>query len=186
MPAPWLRLLAFVVPFGLYATVIWYTFSDPPDWPAIQTWAVVLTGAILIWYTWETMQLRYAAHAQRESQIRPYVVLAPAASGISAQNLGNGVALHVRVDTVTVSVEHKIEIRFPKTIPVLRPAESVILEARSYKNGRDAGDFFTAHIDPTYANQELCITLRFDNVELKPYTITQKVSPGSIGVAAVA
>ena len=182
----YIRFLALLVPLGLYAGWMWYVFVYEPDWTARQTWAIVLTGLILIWYTWETMQLRYAAHAQRETQIRPYVMLKPTTGNISVLNVGNGVALHVRVDTVVVSEEHKIEIRFPNAIPVLRPGESSSLDARSYKNGKDAGDFFTAHIDPKYAALELNVTVRFENVELKSYSITQNVSPRSIVVAAVA
>ena len=146
----------------------------------------MLTGAILIWYTWETMQLRYAAHAQREAQIRPYVVLQPTPGTLLVTNFGNGVALHIHVDTVTVNEEFNIEIRFPKAVPVLRKGESATLEARSYKGGKDAGDFFTAHLDPQYASQDLSVKARFDDVELKSYSTTQRVSPGGIVVAAIA
>lgn len=42
----------------LYVAGIGFTFVVCKDnWTAIQTWAVVLTGIVLIWYTWETMQL---------------------------------------------------------------------------------------------------------------------------------
>jgi len=56
----------------------------------------------------------------------------------------------------------------------------------SATNDKDAGDVFTAHIDPKYAALNLNVTVRFENLELKPYSITQKVSPGSIVVAGVA
>ena len=114
MDRSYARLLVLLVSLGLYAGVMWYVFARESDWTARQTWAVVLTGAILIWYTWETMQLRYAAHAQREAQIRPYAVLQPTPGRLSVTNFGNGVALHIRVETVIVNEEFKIEIRFPK------------------------------------------------------------------------
>ena len=186
MPRTSLRVIVLLVSLGIYASVMWCVFIREPDWTARQTWAVVLTGAILIWYTWETMQLRYAAHAQREAQIRPYVVLQHAPGTLMVTNFGNGVALHIRVDTVIVSKEFNIEIRFPKAVPVLRRGESATLEARSYKGGKDAGDFFTAHLDPEHAAHELEVKLRFDDVELKSYSTTQRVSPGTIVVAAIA
>jgi hypothetical protein len=156
------------------------------DWTARQTWAVILTGLVIIWYTWETMQLRYAAHAQRETQLRPYVVLEAAPGALSVANVGNGVALHVRLAPVIVSRELSVEIRFPQSIAILRPGQSVPLVARSYKKGVDAGDFFNAHLDPQYATLELEVKVTFDNVELKAYSTTQRVTPGNLVVGAIA
>lgn len=181
------RIASLLVPLCLYIGVMGYVYlCDPSNWTALQTWAIGLTGVVIIWYTWETRELRHAAYAQIDLQIRPYVVLQPLAGSFQLTNFGNGVALHIRVDPVVVSKEHEIEIRFPKAIPVLRKGESATLEARSYKKGKDAGDFFNAHLDPEHANQETDVKVRFDDVELKTYSTTQRVSPGSVVVAAVA
>lgn len=180
------RILTLMVPLVVYTGMMWYVFACEANWTARQTWAIVLAGVILIWYTWETMQLRFAAHAQRETQIRPYVMLKQEPGKLSVINVGNGVALHIHVDTVVVSDEFKIEVQFPKTIAVLRPGESESLEMRSFKQGKDAGDFFTAHLDPKYAVLDIDVKLRFDNVELKAYSTTQKFSPGKIVVSEVA
>lgn len=160
-----------------------FAFICADDWVARQTWAVFVTGIIVIWYTWETMQLRHAAHEQRETQIRPYVILVTESENISVVNVGNGAALHVRVQSVVVDKELNIEVRFPKTIPLLRVGESVPLETRSYIKGQDVGDIFTAHVDPKYAVHELCVIVSFDNVELKTYSISQNIMPGNIFVS---
>lgn len=54
--------------------------------------AVILTGAILIWYTWETMLLRRVAVGQRELQLRPFVVFQKANGGYVVENLGSSAA----------------------------------------------------------------------------------------------
>lgn len=175
------RFASLAVPVVLYVGVIWCAYVQAPtDWIVLQTWAVVLTGVVVIWYAWETRELRIASYVQIESQIRPYVVLQPQNGSFLITNFGNGVALHIRLDPVTVSCENQIEIRFLKLTPVLRSGESISLEARSYKAGQDAGDYFNDHIDPKYAKQELAVTLHFDDVELKSYSITQRVSHDNV------
>lgn len=190
MSGPPSRVISLIVPmlgyFGVIA-VAYLCLRSPiaTDWTALQTWAVVLTGFVVIWYTWETRELRIASYAQIASQIRPYVVLQPQNGSFLVTNFGNGVALHIRIEPVIVSQEQQIEIRFPKTVPVLRCGESATLDAKSFRSGKEAGDFFNAHIDPRYANQELPVTLRFDDVELKGYSITQRISPGEVVVEQV-
>jgi len=66
------------------AAAFWWT----ADWTARQTWAVALTGLVLIWYTWETMQLRRAAFAQRQLQLRPFVLLELGRRGLRSETLG--------------------------------------------------------------------------------------------------
>lgn len=92
------------------------------DWTAIQTWAVILTGVVLIWYTWETMLLRQVAFLQREVQLRPFVVFRKEGERYVVENIGNGVALMVRIDGVTMEEPPtKLEIRFPNSLSLLKP-----------------------------------------------------------------
>ena len=188
MPRTTVRMSSLVVPMLAYLALlaVAYFYSSPTDWTALQTWAVVLTGLVIIWYTWETKELRLAAYAQMDLQIRPYVVLQPESAQVLVTNFGNGVALHIRIDPVVVSAAEDIELRFLKTIAVLRSGESATIEATGFKKGKQTGDGYNAHIDPRYANQQLNITLRFDDLELKAYSITQQVSSGSVVVSAVA
>jgi|SRR6185369_3342432 len=174
------RLLWLIVPALTYVGVLAFvSIKDPGN---LQNWAVALTGLVVIWYTWETRELRIASYVQLETQVRPYVVLQPQTGVFQVTNFGNGVALHTHLDPVVISVEEQIEIRFPNAVAVLRPWESAAIEARSYRAGKDVGDFFNAHLDPRYANERLPVTLRFENVQLKGYSTTQQVSPGQIVV----
>jgi len=188
MPRKSTRLASLLVPIGAYVGLLAaaYFRASPTDWTALQTWAVVLTGLVIIWYTWETKELRLAAYAQMDLQIRPYVVLKPETAKILVTNFGNGVALHIRINPVVVSAVEDIELRFLETIPVLRSGESANIAATGFKKGKPTSDAYNAHIDPKYANQQLKVTVRFDDLELKTYSITQQVSSGSVVISAVA
>lgn len=102
-------MVSRVIKFGplivvalLYCAGIAIAFCWLQDWTARQTWAVILTGLVIIWYTWETMQLRRGTFAQRELKLRPFVVLEPREKGFCMRNFGHGVALNVRVEDVTI------------------------------------------------------------------------------------
>lgn len=165
----------FPIVLGLYGFATAVAFLLAPDWTARQTWAVVLTGVVVIWYTWETKRLRETSARQLEVQIRPFVFLRPANGGeFVVENVGAGAALNVRVREVVVDSDHDVRIRFPDIVPVLRRGEIVPLRAETFREGRRAGDFFTAHIDPRYANRPLSLTIEYQNLELKSYMVVQK------------
>ena len=178
------RPLTLLALLAIYAVAIWLAFVCESDWTARQTWAVILTGAAVIWYTWETRELRQATYAQMDLQIRPYVVLQPDGRSSLVTNFGSGVALHVHIEPVVVDTKERIELRFPKTVPVLRSGESVSPEITCYKEGKPTSDIYKDLLNPKNATEEYEVKLCFDNLELKPYTRTQRVSPNSIVVSA--
>lgn len=171
---PWGTLVLYAVGIGLAFVVC------KGNWTAIQTWAVILTGIVLIWYTWETMRLREATWAQRELQLRPFVVLELKKKQFEVTNLGGGVALNVRIDEVVVDKAFQITIRFPESIAVLRPGETQAVRAESFKEGQSTDDFFLAHLDTQYANRELDVKIQFQNVEMQSYSISERVGPGQL------
>ena len=178
------RLLTLIGPLVLYAGANWVAFACEADWTARQTWAVVFTGAVVIWYTWETSELRRAAYEQMDLQIRPYVVVQPDGKSSLVTNFGNGVALHVRVQPVVVNSKEQIELRFLKTVPILRSGESAPLEVTCYKEGEPTSDIYTALLDPKKATEEYPVTVTCDNLDLKTYTTIQRVAANSIVVQA--
>ena len=153
---------------------------------ALQSWAVVVTGAVIVWYTWETRQLRVATFRQVELALRPFVVLQPNDSGFKLTNVGSGVALNVVIDDVRISEEFDLTIRFPDSVAVLRPDETLSVRAESFSKGNAVGDFFCAHLDPCYATLTLSITLRYDNADLKSYVVTQQIAPGKLEIVGFA
>ena len=169
------------VALGLYAVGVALAFVVcNGNWTAIQTWAVVLTGVVLIWYTWETMRLREAAFAQRELQLRPFVALNFKEKQFELTNLGVGVALNVKINDVTIDKDLEVTVRFPERIAMLRPGETQQVQAESFKKGKSAGDFFLAHLDKEYANREIEVKIDFQNVEMKSYSVSEQVVPGQL------
>ena len=147
------------------------------DWLAAQTFAVVLTGAVVIWYTLETQLLRKETQKQTEIQIRPFVIIELKNREFSLKNLGHGPALNVQVRPVQVSSEESIIIKFGEMIPTINPGETVGLKAESFHKGNPTGNFFTAHLNPEYANRNLSIFIDYQNFDLKSYTTRERVSP---------
>lgn len=153
-----------VYSLGVAAAFYWFT-----DWTARQTWAVVLTGLAIIWYTWETTLLRRATVAQRELQLRPFVVLEPKKEGgFWAHNIGYGPALNIGVDDVTISPTEDIVVRFPAKIYMLEAGKSAHVAAESFKRGKPAGNFFLSSLDPQYTNTDLRLRVTFQNAEMRP------------------
>ena len=165
-----------------YAAAMAWVFLNYTGWTERQTWAIILTGIVIILYTWETMELRRVAHLQRELQLRPFVVLEPQATDFSISNVGHGAAVNIRVSDVIIDESLGISVRFPSSIPVLRAGEACSIRAESLKHGKIAGDFFLAHIDPKYASLELKVVLEFQNIEMKTYAVTQTVRPGDLRI----
>lgn len=80
--------------------------ATPPDRIAFVNLVVVaLTGLVVIWYTWETRQLRRATLRQTDLQIRPFLSLEyePINRKLWLRNLGRGVARDIVVHDVRLS-----------------------------------------------------------------------------------
>jgi hypothetical protein len=178
--------ILLVAALALYAAGMGAAFIFCKDnWTAIQTWAMVLTGIVIIWYTWETMQLREAAFSQRELQLRPFVVFELKDNAFVVTNVGPGAAVNVRISEVTVDEELEIVIRFSKNISILRSSETLAIEGESFRSGKSAGDFFLAHLDIKYANREFDVKIEFQNVEMKPYSVLERVMPGDLRIRGI-
>jgi hypothetical protein len=186
MPSRLTRRGPLLAAFALYFCGIAAAFYWCTDWTARQTYAVVLTGLAIIWYTWETKLLRHATLAQRELQLRPLVVLElKKEGGFWAHNVGYGPALNVSVDEVTIDQTEEVVVRFPAAICILEAGKSAHVVAESFKKGKPADDFFLAHLDPQYANRDLRLRVTFQNAEMRPYSVTESVRPQVLSVVEV-
>jgi hypothetical protein len=175
-----------IVAVLLYAAGLTAVFHWCTDWTARQTWVVILTGLTIIWYTWETSLLRRATFAQRELQLRPLVLLEPKNDGgFYAHNVGYGPALNVSFDDVTIDEAHEIVARFRETIYMIEAGKAANVSAETLKRGKPAGDFFLAHLDPQCANRDLQLRVRFQNAEMRPYSVTELVRPQALAVVKV-
>jgi hypothetical protein len=161
----------------IYFGVIFLFYIFIKDWLATQTIAVALTGGVVIWYTIETQLLRKETQKQTEIQIRPLVIIEITDRTFFLKNLGFGPALNVQIRPIQVSSEADIIIKFEKMIPILLQNEPVESKPEGFREGKSSGDFFTAHLDPNYADRNLSILIDYQNIDLKSYTTTIRVSP---------
>ena len=177
------KWLYLIIPLSVYAAGIYCALKFETDWTARQTWAVILTGIVLIWYTWETMLLRRLAFLQREVQLRPFVVFRKEGERYVVENIGNGAALGVRIDSVTMEVPStKLEIRFPNSLSLLKPGAVAYVEVKVLVNGNESDPMFAAHLDPQYAIQDVDVHIHFSNIEGKQYSLVEVVSPQTLSI----
>lgn len=176
----WLYLL---VPLVLYGAGIYCALKYGTDWTEKQTWAVILTGVVLIWYTWETMLLRRIAFVQRELQLRPFIVFRREANQYLAENIGNAAALNIRFENIAFEAPGtKLEILFPRTLPLLKPGASLEVPIEVKINGQTSDPAFAAHLDPTYAIEDVEVHIHFSNLEGESYSLVEVVSPQTLAI----
>ena len=165
-----------------YLVLVAISFCVTSDWTGRQSYAVILTGAVIVWYTWETSELRKASHRQMALQVRPFVVLSRSDNQFKVTNSGNGPALNVRVSDVQVLSDAGAVIRFPEAVAILPRDATSAIKAKSFLEGRYERDFLDAHLDPQYANRSLSIELRYQDVDLRTYTVNQRTGPGTFEI----
>lgn len=172
-----------ILPLGIYGVGIGLALRFGADWGEKQTWAVILTGAILIWYTWETMLLRRVAVGQRELQLRPFVVFQKVNGGYVVENLGSSAALDVRIESIAlVAPQIRLDIAFPRAVPLLKPGATASIEVTVDIDGLRSDPNFAAHLDPSYAVQDVDVHIRFRNLEGKEYQLVQVIAPKTVSI----
>lgn len=176
----WLQLTLLIAGYALTVGVGYYIWSTRYD--AISAWAVSLTGAVVLWYTWETMQLRQAAYREREGQLRPFIVFQRSDQHYEIVNVGHGTALNINIETLVVSSEFELEIRFPHAVAYLKPNASVEFKTESYLKGNRSDENWLASIDPKYVKRNLDIKIHFSNIEGRKYSLVQTVAPGTVEI----
>jgi hypothetical protein len=65
------KLLILLAIYGLLMLIGWFCINDSTK---LQTWAIIVSGFILIWYSWETRLLRVIASDQKDQQIQPLII----------------------------------------------------------------------------------------------------------------
>jgi len=177
----WLFLIFSIAIYLLLIGLPYYFFCDASSF--IQTWATIVAGLILLWYTWETMLIRQIANAQREISIQPFVVLKNVNGQYLLENLGSGVALNVFVASIVKGDEdYKLEISFPQKIAVLKAQSEVAIKPVTKINNEEASEIYAAAIDPKYANEATEVNISFSNVEGRKFSVAVIISPNNLSI----
>jgi hypothetical protein len=168
----------------------------------VQTLTLIVTGGVVLWYTWETAQLRRTARSQLEQQmrqlhaqidqtetsIRPFVVFLAQRdrdASVVLENVGLGPALNVRLLDAIINPEEQnlqINVHFPDQVAILRPGEQARVRAMSRVGEHPFGDFFSAHVDPLYATKTVSIVVQYENIQMKSYSVEQVVQPRTLSI----
>jgi hypothetical protein len=151
-------------------------------WLIIQTFILLATAIVILFYTLETYKLRRETQRQIELQIRPFVIFQFTGRTISLKNVGNGTALNVRLDDLALSESQDIKISFSQKIPILLKNEGIEIQPECFRKDRSVGEFFLANIHPEYANQTYHIIIRFQNIEFKSYSVKEEISPNELKI----
>jgi hypothetical protein len=179
------KIIFSLIIYFLSIIVAFVAYCGSDKWTYLSTVAIILTGAILIWYTWETNLLRLEAQRQTELQLRPFVIIVPVKGGFQLRNIGNSPALNISIADILLDSEFDVKINFPDYIPFLRKDDNTVIKAEGYKKGKPAGDFFNAHLYKEYANRSLKIVITFHNLESQTYIVEETVSPGKMTIDGI-
>ena len=79
----------------------------------------------------------------------------------------------------------EITVRFPATVTILRSGEAVPIDGESFKKGKPAGDFFLANLNKEYANREIQVRVEFQNLDMKRYSVSERVMPGHLQIEGI-
>lgn len=115
--------------------------------------------------------MRRATVPQTEVQLRPFVILRANCEPnvFTLCNVGQGVALNVRVEDVRVGafVGENLTIHFPEAIPLLCPGEGRRVGSESRRGGTPVRVPLSARLDERFASPErsTVVTVRYENVE---------------------
>jgi len=177
------KLLILLAMYGLLMCIGWFCIDDPTK---LQTWAIIVSGFILIWYSWETRLLRVIAADQKDQQIQPLIIYENRRAGHYIKNIGNGVALNIKIDQVLIGGAEDIVVSFPGSIPVLMSGQEVQVKGEFRINGVELSDINgTAHLSIGFSNQTSNISIGYSNIKHAKYSTTEQISPGKIEILEV-
>lgn len=154
----------------------WICISDSTK---LQTWAIIISGFMLIWYSWETRLLRVIASDQKDQQIQPLVVYENKNAGHYIKNIGSGVALNISIDKIMIGSSQDTWIIFPKPTLVLSPDQESQIDGDFFLKGNKLSDINgTAHLNTGFAVQTSTLVIRYQNIQGRKYLTKQKISQG--------
>jgi hypothetical protein len=177
------KLLILLAIYGFLMLIGWFCINDSTK---LQTWAIIVSGFILIWYSWETRLLRVIASDQKDQQIQPLIIYENRRAGHYIKNIGNGVALNVRINRVLIGGSEDIEVTFPDSTPVLSPGEEAQVKGKFKMNGVELSDINgTAHLSTGFASETSIMSISYSNIQHRIYLTKEQISPGKIEILEV-
>jgi hypothetical protein len=203
-PAVW-------VIYIIIATLIVFLFAvnDDKYTPVIQTFVLTLTLFALVWYTFETRRMQQAVRIQAETAIRQtnlstqpiftvHIGEVQTESNnhlidrVELENIGNGVALNVQIDTLNLDLGTKMVGALPEPHIVFERMISIgkgkraMVEHTVWANAARSEDYnvtqvldLIRHLSPPMAEKDYEMKIRFSDIMGNRYV--QTIHVGQIG-----
>jgi hypothetical protein len=139
------------------------------------------TFIAIIWYSYETLELRREAQRQNLTLIAPIVILYIDNEEIIAENIGNGPAFELSIDKIYLVKEKGIEAVFNLDLGqnLLKKGEKKPLKGTVEINGEKILDS-TSYIKPKYTDKEFLININYLDMYRNRYYSKIKTSPEGI------
>ena len=168
--------LIFVI---LYLLITLGAYFISPEILKAQTLAIIFTGVVIIFYTWETYKLRSETQRQTELQNLPFVTLKTDHRGIILQNIGKGPAINIHIDNFYHDPEIEYKFEF-SNLDMLKEGEEKIILGENYVSNHitrktifgDEGSF-----NPNSIDKEREVKINFQSIDMVSYSIVQKIIP---------
>lgn len=174
-----LPLYFFVTSYGVLLGAYFYYDLESNQLSAISTY---LAGLSILWYTWETKQLRCITYRQYEEQIRPLVIFKICNNNLTKceiENIGNGIALNIRIEDIIINGDTGTRIEFPKAVRFLRSKDQTEIKCDCFRNDELINDGrvpLLPNLDPKHACMITEMTIRYENIEGACYTTIRSVA----------
>src|SRR2546427_1840752 len=86
----------------IVALLLWYGMAKAPEpiLRRIEIFVGIGTFLALLWYSWETRQLRQSTDAQTEALLMPVLRLTRSDGRLFVENSGSGIARNVRLQPI--------------------------------------------------------------------------------------
>jgi hypothetical protein len=135
-----------------------------------------LTFFAILWYSWETHKLRIETAKQTRLRLRPMIILAyiksenGMISGLCLSNIGNGIALNVKLLDIYVVDEDPFKVGWSfDEVPVLPPNKSEKLIVRSPGTAEPLEEMWLAGLEPDYADKNFGFVISYSDIDKGKY-----------------
>lgn len=180
-----LTLILLVMTIAYFVVFSW--FSDNIS-DAISSSVIFITLLVLYWYTLETRNIHLITKKQLEINNKPILAieLEDKSDGfyLIINNIGNGPAFNIDIPDIILSDKFAIHFKF-ESISFLRPRDRKPIKVRNYSGGRESDFPFYAHLKSEYANTEIKLTLKYNDIEMKEINQIFDLGTGKLKIYVV-
>jgi hypothetical protein len=153
------------------------------DTELAQTLAIILTGVIICYYTWETQKLRKETQSQTDLQIQPLPVIIIEGIKYKLKNIGNGTAIRINIEDIELSdiklssdtPSIKYRMRFISDLQIVESNDPIELNFEILQNGIYIPNELAKWHDPKNTDKKFFIKMTFNDIRGKKYRIIETI-----------